>query len=383
FDSGLSDINGYTDENGRFTATIRTNQIDDYWFTNEDWSGSLSRATWGIEATVDDGSRQTVSGFAVVHVYDAAARLTLSHNGYIQTPGQSFTIHAQASTIFDEPLANHNLTLSLRRWDSGSYDYTTVLDSVPMTTDENGRASLDYTIAESGYYQLRVEGKDSSGHDIRYNSWIYAFDNFYGFWYGSNNGNFTITPDQTSYAPGDVAQLIVETAVSGPALLVVERGTIHREQLVNLTAPVTMLDLPIQADDVPNIHVSINVWEEQDTTITNNTYSSQPDSNLLTAYARLSVPATDKQLTVTLTPDHDVYAPRDEATFTVRVTNWKGEPVSAEVSLALVDEAIFALSEELSGAIYDAFYFKRSNDVATFNSLDPMRYLGGGGGGGG
>ncbi|MEZ4643968.1 MAG: Ig-like domain-containing protein [Chloroflexota bacterium] len=383
FDSGLSDINGYTDENGRFTATIRTNQIDDYWFTNEDWSGSLSRATWGIEATVDDGSRQTVSGFAVVHVYDAAARLTLSHNGYIQTPGQSFTIRAQASTIFDEPLANHNLTLSLRRWDSGSYDYTTVLDSVPMTTDENGRASLDYTIAESGYYQLRVEGKDSSGHDIRYNSWIYAFDNFYGFWYGSNNGNLTITPDQTSYAPGDVAQLIVETAVSGPALLVVERGTIHREQLVNLTAPVTMLDLPIQADDVPNIHVSINVWEEQDTTITNNTYSSQPDSNLLTAYARLSVPATDKQLTVTLTPDHDVYAPRDEATFTVRVTNWKGEPVSAEVSLALVDEAIFALSEELSGAIYDAFYFERSNDVATFNSLDPMRYLGGGGGGGG
>ena len=36
-----------------------------------------------------------------------------------------------------------------------------------------------------------------------------------------------------------------------------------------------------------------------------------------------------------------------------------GEPVAAELSLALVDEAIFSLSEPLSGPIFDAFYHYR------------------------
>lgn len=376
-------ITGRTDENGRFTATLRTNQTNDYWYNNDDWRSNFGRAAWGIEATVDDGSRQTVSGFAVVYLYNKDIRPHLETGNYVQTPGQPFTIRAQANTIFDEPAANRALTLSLRRWHSGSYDYTTIVDSVTLTTDENGRATLSYTIADPGYYQLRLEGKDSAGRAVYYNSWVYAFDNVYDSWYGRSNDALTITPDQPTYAPGDVARLIVETAVSGPALLVVERGSIRREQLVNLTAPVTLLDLPIQADDTPNIHVSLNVWQEQDTTPGEHTYSSVPDSRLVTASALISVPATDKQLTVTITPDRDAYAPRDEATFTVRVTNWQGEPVSAEVSLALVDEAIFALSEELSGPIYNAFYFQRASVVTTFNSLSPTRYLGGGGMGGG
>ncbi|MCK5646766.1 MAG: DNRLRE domain-containing protein, partial [Anaerolineales bacterium] len=57
-----------------------------------------------------------------------------------------------------------------------------------------------------------------------------------------------------------------------------------------------------------------------------------------------------------------------------------------EVSLAVVDEAIFSLSEELSDSMIDAFYGRRLNAVRTYNSMAPFRWIwtpGRGGGGGG
>ncbi len=170
---------------------------------------------------------------------------------------------------------------------------------------------------------------------------------------------------------------------SGPALLTFERGTTRREQLVELTAPLTLVDVPIRPDDAPNIFVTVNAWEEQDTTLHENLWESLADSRLHTASVELIVPVTGKTLNVTITPDKTVYAPREEVDITLRVTNERGEPVSTEVSLAMVDEAIFALSDELSGPIFDAFYSPRENIVRTYHSMAPIRYLGGGRGGGG
>ncbi|MFZ1400595.1 MAG: alpha-2-macroglobulin family protein, partial [Candidatus Promineifilaceae bacterium] len=365
-----------------FTFPLRG---DGLYFQQNDWQSSLGQIQWGIEATVDDGSRQTVSGHDIITIYDAAEYLTVDAGGYVREPGVPFSINAAVQTIFGEPVANRQLALSLRRWNPSSYEYDTVVQSETLQTGENGRTNLTFTIEQPGYYQIRVTGQDSRGKPMTYNTWVYAFSDFYTSWYGSNSGELNIEPDQPQYQPGDVAQLLVETAVSGPALLTVERGSIRRQELVQLTAPVTLLPLTIEEGDVPNIYVALNVWQEQDTVVTENTSSSLPDSRLLTSYVNLSVPAFTKRLNVTITPNKAEYAPGEEATFTVRVTNYRGEPVSAEVSLALVDEAIFALSPELNGPMYDDFYYERSATVLTYNGLTPVRYLwdGGYGGGGG
>ncbi|MCP4535343.1 MAG: alpha-2-macroglobulin, partial [Delftia sp.] len=62
------------------------------------------------------------------------------------------------------------------------------------------------------------------------------------------------------------------------------------------------------------------------------------------------------------------------------------QPVRAGFSLALVDEAIFALAADETPDIFDAFYSPRPDIVYTYHSLRPIRWLdwgmGGGGGGG-
>ncbi|MGH2541673.1 MAG: alpha-2-macroglobulin family protein, partial [Ardenticatenaceae bacterium] len=172
-------------------------------------------------------------------------------------------------------------------------------------------------------------------------------------------------------------------------LLTFERGSTRRAQPIELTAPLTILEVLIQPDDAPNIFVTVNAWQAQDTMPTQERYSSLPDSRLHSASVELLVPVTGKRLTVTITPDKEQYAPREEATFVVRVTDEQNRPgpegVPAELSLALVDEAIFSLSEELSGPIFDAFYAEREHLVRTYDSMALTRYFGdrGGGGGGG
>jgi uncharacterized protein YfaS (alpha-2-macroglobulin family) len=372
YDVYAEDITGKTDANGRFSFTVPA-EIGPYGREVYWWS-ALRQSTWGVEVTVDDGSHQTVSGFAVVKVFNAAEKIRVDTRGYLKTPGQPFDVTASAVAISGEPVSGRNLRLQLRQWNPGAGDYTTVVQSVELTTDANGLARTSLTVEQPGYYQVHLAGRDRKGNETSYDSWLYVFSDTARWGSRSNNG-LTIAADRDTYAPGDTATLLIESSFGGPALLTFERGTVRREQLVNLTPPITRVDVPIQPDDAPNIFVAVSAWQPQDTTLKEEMYYSLPDAQLRTARVKLSVPPTDKALTITLTPDKPVYAPREDATFTLRVTNARGEPVSAEVSLALVDEAIFSLSDELSGPVFDAFYHERGSRVSTFDSMALERWL--------
>ncbi|MCX7680669.1 MAG: Ig-like domain-containing protein [Anaerolineae bacterium] len=378
--SSQPELSGATDENGRFTYTFEAAAGDHT--AQPHWPSELRTSTWGIEVSVDDGSRQEVSSFAVIEVFNAAELLSVDTSGYFKPPRVPFDVRATVRTIAGEPVKGRVLRLELRRYNSNTGDYTTVVQSARLTTDERGEAVLPFTVRQAGYYQLYVSGVDRRGHKLGYTSWLYVFSDAER-WGITDVGELSISADRDTYAPGDTARLLIQSTFSGPALLTFERGTTRREQLIELNAPLTPIEVAIRPDDVPNIFVTVNAWREQDTTLGPETYSNLPDSRLYIASVELHVPATDKILNVTITPDKDVYAPREQATFTIRVTNRHGEPVSAEVSLAVVDEAIFSLSEELSGPIFDAFYFERENIVRTYDSMALRRDLFGGGEGGG
>jgi uncharacterized protein YfaS (alpha-2-macroglobulin family) len=371
---------GNTDENGRFSLNL---PLDMKEFGQQvNWHSNQKEAILALEATVNDGSNQPVSGFTTFKVYDRAERIDLDLGGYLQKPGEPFNIKASVHDIFENPVDGRALELTLRRWDRSSYAYDNIVQSTSITTGADGHAFIDFTIDEPGHYQLRATGTDQSGNEISYITYVYAFSRNYSTWYGQSDA-LKIEADRESYAPGETAQLIIQSDFSGPALLTFERGTTRREELVQLDAPVTVIEVSILPHDAPNIFVTINAWQELDTTLDESTFTSLSDSRLHTANVELSVPVTDKTLFVTITPDKETYLPREEATFTLRVTNREGIPVSAEVSLAMVDEAIFALSEDLSKPLLDSFYYKRRNAVRTYDAMALERWLGGGRGGGG
>lgn len=381
YDSYGGATEGETDANGRYQTTLSA-VLDEY----TDWYGSwegIKQSTWGVEVTLDDGSHQTVSSFTVYTVYGAAETLELETGGYLKTPEQPFTVQGSVATLDGGPVPGRSLLLELRQWNRSTYDYDLIVQSLEMMTGSDGRFSLPYTISSSGYYQLRLSGQDGRGNPIRTNAWLYAIrpnDTWASAW----QSDLSISADRESYAPGDTARLIITSSFSGPGLLTFERGSTRRSQPVMLTSPATLVDVQILPGDAPNIYVSVNAWQEQDTHLFKDISGSLSDSKLRTASLKLPVPVTEKTLQVEIRTDRAAYAPRDRAVVTVRVTDSGGQPAPAEVSLALVDEAIFSLSADLSRPIFDSFYAERPHRVRTFNSMALLRYLflGGRGGGG-
>ena len=93
--------------------------------------------------------------------------------------------------------------------------------------------------------------------------------------------------------------------------------------------------------------------------------------------------STARALDIRITTDKQIYAPGEKLSATIQVTDSAGKPVLAELSLAVVDEAIYGLSNDFAEDIFDAFYGPRAHAVSTFDSMAPYRVIFEGGMGGG
>lgn len=376
-----------TDENGKAVITFKIPKFGEY-EARQDWYSSLEKAVYAIEITADDGSHQTVSTSYIFTVYGSSEKISLSADGYFHQADKPFQVTANAADILGQPVAGRELFLRFRFWNFGSYKYTLGKESYTLVTDENGQASLELNLPH-GYYQLELTGRDSQGNSMKYTRWLCVFKDGGEWAQRDDYSRIRITADNESYKPYQTARFMIESTFSGPALLTFERGHVINTKLIELTAPLTVVETNIIPEYAPNVYVTVNAWQLPDPVDQLDEDErwgvSRADSYLRTANTGVTVEADAKALQVTISTDKEVYAPRESMTATIEVRDSSGQPVTAEVSLALVDEAIFALSEELSPDIFKAFYGPRRLTVDTYDSMSPKRYLfyGGGRGGGG
>ena len=116
----------------------------------------------------------------------------------------------------------------------------------------------------------------------------------------------------------------------------------------------------------------------------------------ITKFSHYHFPSTQRAATYVQRmgePSETILGPRDTVIYDVRVTDSEGNPVTAELSLSLVDLALLSLTSPNSPRILDFFYSERWLSVRTallltlemdsFNQELQEEIKGGGGGGGG
>jgi uncharacterized protein YfaS (alpha-2-macroglobulin family) len=195
-----------------------------------------------------------------------------------------------------------------------------------------------------------------------------------------------LSADRGSYRIGDTARLLIQSPESGQALLTVERGLVRATSLISLTRPWTNVTLPIRPEDAPNVYVTVHSWAADRPSDSYYTYQSRADAQLVSARIELAVEPPGRALAVAVTPDTATARPGDVVPVTLKVTDDAGQPVAAELSVAVVDEAALALRPTPPRALLDAFYSRRPLGVTTYDPFAPRRELcdcGGRGGGGG
>jgi hypothetical protein len=372
-----------TDENGMAELTFKA-PFDGYYL---DRSYPTDVLRMRMQVTADDGSNQEVTGIYNFSVYAASEQLKLDCGGFFFSPDDTISVTGTDLDIFGQAVAGRKLTLTTHTWNRETYDYDKDTQTYELTTDENGQVQQDLKLP-SGYYQLVLSGQDDQKHDLERKTWIYVFkDEKNWFKRSSNPTELSIAAEKETYKPYENARFIIESNFSGPALLTYERGTVINSKMIELTAPLTVVETMIIPEHAPNVYVTVNAWQPASADVHRYNYwyytQTEAVSYLRVANTSILVDAGSKELDISIETDKQVYAPGETLNAEIQVNDSAGNPVLAELSLAVVDEAIFGIASDPAKDIFEAFYGPRRNSVLTYDSMAPSRIIFEGGRGGG
>ncbi|HMO02244.1 MAG TPA: alpha-2-macroglobulin family protein [Oligoflexia bacterium] len=169
------------------------------------------------------------------------------------------------------------------------------------------------------------------------------------YWSSHSSHWVDLVPERKDYKVGETARFILKNPFVGArALLTVERlGVISRRELT-LSSPVEIISLPITAQMYPQAYVSVLLFSPRvaDAPIAGEVDLGKPTFRI--GGADINVEDPDRLLQVKISPEREVYKPRDQVKLTVKVAAANhqalGKPV--EVGLVVIDEAVLALNSK-------------------------------------
>ncbi|MCY4616632.1 MAG: hypothetical protein OXC71_09630, partial [Chloroflexi bacterium] len=177
-----------------------------------------------------------------------------------------------------------------------------------------------------------------------------------------NDDSIDLIADADSYEVGDVAEILVPAPFAGAtALVTIERGSVLSHEVHHFETNSEVLRIPILDKHLPNIYVSVVLYRPptDDDTV--------PRYHI--GYIELPVSTAPRHLDVRIEPDRERAAPGETVRYEVTVTDWLGRGVEGDVSVAIVDQAVLSLADEVGPDGLRAFWFQRSLGVATGSSL--------------
>ncbi|MBI1760017.1 MAG: hypothetical protein HYR56_01140 [Acidobacteria bacterium] len=322
--------------------------------------------TYRLEAMVTDSSRREEQGKASFTGTRGNVVASARPERYVYYQGDTARLKVRTSDYEGKPVAA-KVTLKfyeqryerIEKNEDGykHFEYKvnrTDLSSAEVATNAQGEAFYDYKVPIVGYIdidtiitengkQIRSEGGYMYATD-RNNRWA---DTAYRDW-----DSIKLVPDKTTYKPGETAHVLLMLPSEQTHLLVTtELNRVITARRVDVAGRAAMIDVPIEDRYSPNVYLSVAYVK---------------NGELYTSDKMLSVPSKDKFLNLEIIPDKKEYKPRDPASYTILARNADGSPApGVEVSLGVVDEAIYSVQPDQAGDIRRAFYGRRYNAVQT------------------
>jgi uncharacterized protein YfaS (alpha-2-macroglobulin family) len=383
----IAEGTGETDAEGRFTFKVPA-----------DISLKKLSQVFTIEASVTDINDQQVSSRTEVVVHKGLFYIGLTPRAWVGTVGEEQEVDVITVDWDSQPVPNVPLTVTFfeHKWysvqekgEDGRFYWTSKVEDTPVltttvTTDppsvppasqggREGKAVAAFVPEKGGTYKVVAVGRDERGNEVRSATYLWVSSGEFISWRRESHDRIELIPDKKSYAPGEVAKILIPSPYQGEvkALLTIERGRIISHQLLTLRSNSELIEVPILSEYTPNVYVSVVIVKGQDET--------NPLASFKVGYAALPVSTVEKELQITITPDKERYGPRETVTYDIRATAPPSVPpagggderrgVTAELSLALVDLSLLALAETGAPTLVDHFYGQRGVGVQTAASL--------------
>ncbi|HEY1174209.1 MAG TPA: alpha-2-macroglobulin family protein [Verrucomicrobiae bacterium] len=230
----------------------------------------------------------------------------------------------------------------------------------PLKTDAQGKGEFAFKAEKEGYYRIAYLTKDQVPNrlpqPINAETRVWVASNATTDT-GYRTGGISVIVDKDTFRVGNEASvMLVANGERRFVLFSIEGERLDSYRLVRMDGPTKMLHILVEEKHVPNVFLSAGMVHEK---------QFHMDTR------QVIVPPTKNFLTVDVKPDREQYQAREKGSLKVTTKDDAGKPVSAEVSVALVDESVYYIQGDYAGDMRRFFYgTKRPNitqNQSTFN----------------
>jgi len=357
----LANGSGATDDAGHFEVA-----------RNLDLGVNKTSQQVTFSANVTDVSGSLVSGGTSVVVHQSEVYGGVRSLSYVGKAGEEQKFELVVLDWDSDPIASHNVSVQFveRRWYSvqtqdkqGTLSWETSVKEIPVSivnvvTGEDGKSIASFVPPAGGVYKAIVTVRDTKGHVQQSSAYLWVSSDDYIPWRQTNDRTFNLVVDKDTYSPGDTAEILIAQPFENDvyALVTYERGHIYKQNVVLLKDNSTIYKLPITEDMAPISYITVTV-------VSGAEQSGRP--NFKIGMAAIHVDTSHQTLDVKVTTGRESAGPGDKVTYTIETKDYSGRPVSADVSLAVIDKAALALAPMNSARMSDAFYPEQALSVRT------------------
>jgi uncharacterized protein YfaS (alpha-2-macroglobulin family) len=338
------------------------------------------------EATVFDVNRQAWAGTTSLLVHPGELYVGLRSERYFVERGEPLEIEFIVTDLDGSPVVDRPVTLKAARleWKHSKGDWreeeVDVQECTKGSLEEPVTCTFETTVG--GRYQITAEVTDQQGRLNRsqFTRWVSG---------GQippsrevEQETVELIPDKESYQPGDVAQILVQAPFSpAEGLLTVSRSGILYSERFQMDESTLTLAVPIEEGYIPNLHIQVDLTGSAPRTDDQGEELEgiPPRPAYASGQLKLSVPATQRTLSLQVTPREKELEPGGETILDLELKDAGGSPVSgAELAVVVVDEAILALSNYQLADPLAIFYQERPSGVdgrygrASIVLVDPL-----------
>ena len=325
-----------------------------------------------------DGNGNAITGAKSVTVHNGEINIFLRSFKNVPKTNTPPTAVFSAETLTGDKLKNQSFdyTIEQVRYEY-SQDGQSNLITKPVVSKKvqtNSEGIGEFTVEgldklEPGFdtVEVSVKRRDGRGNQIVASQSLYVYGGRYQYELPTV---FTITSNQSNLVPGQNVVLKIVSPTNVKALVAFERGRVYDTQWVDVKAGEHSYEFPVKDVYMPTISPTFSAF-----------YKNRYYSEGLT----FNVPAMKKLVNVHVTTDKEEYKEGQVAKVTIKTTDQRGAPVSASLSLAVIDKAIFALRKGTELPLHSTFYYFRPRRTNNSSSMTGISFGEGaeqGGGGG-
>ena len=242
-------------------------------------------------------------------------------------------------------------------------------------TDTKGDYLKKIKLEEQGIYEIDVFSKDKKGNKVLSRTDVYIFGEGYVSLRYTDETDLNLTTKQSNLNVSDIGEIVIESPFEkAKALIAIERGSVFRYEIIDIDQSLYNYKFEILEDYYPNVFVSVLLQSKGDPFVKYGNIEFKVNSDL-------------QKLEIEFKSDKDFYKPGEQVKLEVLTKDFKGEPVSSSVSVAVVDLSVLALKGNPKKDPLIFFYNGFPLAVSTFSNLKSIKEIkelertkGGGGG---